>query len=236
MSAIYVSDSGNTKLNGSRKVDATYASVQATCPKTCPFMGEGCYAQMGLMAMHTNRLDRDAVGMTTGQVAKVEAKAIDESYKGGKVPENRNLRIHVAGDCRTAKAASTIAAAVARWQSRGGGRAWSYTHAWRTVPRTAWGTISCLASVESIADAELAVSRGYAPAIVVSEHTDERAYKLEGSDIKWVPCPQQTRGVGCSDCGLCFNADGLLERNTGIAFAAHGAGTKKVKRRLEMVK
>lgn len=240
MSAIYVSDSGNTKLNGSRKVDATYASVEATCPKTCPFMGEGCYAQMGLMAMHTNRLDRDAAGMTTGQVAKVEAKAIDESYKGGKVPENRNLRIHVAGDCRTARAASTIAAAVARWQKRGGGRAWSYTHAHKNIKRSYWGTISVLASIESVSQVPDVRKQGYAPAIVVSEFENEKAFTIKDCDTTWIPCPAQTspggKTIGCTDCGLCMKADWLFETNRGIAFSAHGAGQKKIKRKLTLIK
>lgn len=233
--AIYVEESGNTKINGSRKVDATYASIKASCPRTCPFMGEGCYAQMGFMALHTNRLDREADGMSSVQIARIEAKAIDNAYNGGRVPADRDLRIHVAGDARTVTAAKVISRAVSRWQARGGNLAWSYTHSWKDVPRSAWGTVSCLASVESVRDAKLAMRQGYAPAIVVPEHLSDKAYYLPGSNIKWVPCPQQTRGIGCSDCRLCFNADGLHERKTGIAFAAHGAGTKKIKRKLTIV-
>lgn len=235
-SAIYVSESGNTKINGSKKVDATYASIEATCPKACPFKGEGCYAQMGYVAITTNKLDRGAENLTAYQVAKVEADAINNSYNGGPVPAGRDLRIHVAGDARSSGCAKLIAKAVDRWKARGGNKVWSYTHAWRLVPRSAWGQVSILASVESVKDVKAARAQGYAPAIVVPEHPGDKAFYLEGSKTKWIPCPAQTRNIGCTDCRLCFNADGLLKRNSGIAFAAHGAGSAKAKRQLPMVK
>lgn len=235
-SAIYVSESGNSKINGSRKVDATYASIEATCPKTCPFKGEGCYAQTGYVAITTHRLDKRAGDSTAYQVAKEEADAINNSYNGGPVPSGRDLRIHVSGDCRGIKSAQVIAKAVDGWKKRGGNQAWSFTHAWKNVPRSAWGSVSVLASVESVADVKAAKAQGYAPAIVVPEHPSDKAFYLKGSKTKFIPCPAQTRNVGCTDCRLCFNADGLLARNAGIAFAAHGAGAAKAKRRLAVIK
>lgn len=236
MGAIYVSDSANSKISGTRKVDATYASIEATCPKTCPFKGEGCYAQMGYAAITTHKLDRKAVDLTAFEVAKVEANAIDTSYGGGPIPVGRDLRIHVSGDARSTGSAKVIAQAVDRWKKRGGNKAWSYTHAWREVPRPAWGGVSILASVENVKDAKAAMKQGYAPAIVVPTHPTDKAFKLKGSSVKWIPCPSQTRGVACVDCRLCFDADGLYSRNSGIAFAAHGAGASKIKRRLSVIK
>lgn len=235
-SAIYVSDSGNSKIGGSRKVDATYASIEATCPKTCPLKGEGCYAQMGYVAITTHRLDRGAADLSAFQVAKVEANAIDSSYDGGRVPVGRDLRVHVSGDCRTSGSAKVIAKAVDRWKARGGNQVWSYTHGWKFVPRKAWGSISTLASIENVKDAKAAMGQGYACAVVVAEHPSDKAYYIKGSNVKWIPCPSQTRNVACVDCRLCFNTDGLRERNSGIAFAAHGASAEKVKRRLPLVK
>lgn len=234
--AIYVSESGNTKINGSKKVDATYASIEATCPKTCPFKGEGCYAQTGFVAITTHRLDKQVDGLTAFKVAQAEANEIDNSYGGGRVPTGRDLRIHVSGDARSPGAAKVLAKAIDRWKARGGGKVWSYTHSWRLVPRKAWGQVSILASVESVKDARTARAQGYAAAIVVPEHPSDKAFYLEGSKTKWIPCPAQTRGVGCTDCRLCFDADGLYERNAGIAFAVHGAGAAKAKRQLPMVK
>ncbi len=234
--AIYVSDSGNKKIMGSKKVDATYVSIKASCPKSCPLMGEGCYAQLGPVGIHTARLDIEAQGFTPLQAARAEAKAIDDSYKGGAVPTGRDMRLHVAGDSRTLAGTRLINNAVARWKQRGGGDCWSYTHAWKHVPREEWSNVSMLASVSNVTEAKEANEKGYAPSIVVGEHSSDKAYKLEGSDVKWIPCPAQTREVGCSDCRLCFNADRLHRDGFGIAFAVHGIKKNSLKRHLNVIK
>lgn len=234
--ALYVSDSGNTKLMGSKKVDATYVSIKASCPKTCPLMGEGCYAQLSYVGMTTHRLDDEAQGNSPLQVARAEARAIDTAYRGGPIPSNRDMRLHVAGDSRTRAAAKIVNSAVGRWKNRGGQDCWTYTHAWRNVPREDWANVSILASVSTPQEAALAKKQGYAPAIVVGEHPGDKAYQLDGSNTKWIPCPAQTKGVGCSDCRLCFNADRLFENNFGIAFAAHGVKKDTVRRHLNVMK
>lgn len=234
--AIYVSDSGNTKIMGSKKVDATYVSIKASCPKDCPFMSEGCYAQLSYVGITTARLDEEADGFSPLQAARSEAAAIDNSYKGGEVPAGRDLRLHVAGDSRTIAGTRLINNAIKRWKKRGGGDVWSYTHAWKNVSRQDWDQVSILASISNVDEVLAVREQGYAPAIVVPEHPSEKAYQLEGSDVKWIPCPAQTRGVGCSDCRLCFNADRLYNDNMGIAFAAHGAKKNSMKRHLTVIK
>lgn len=234
--AIYVSDSGNTKIMGTKKVDATYVSIKASCPKSCPLMGEGCYAQLSYVGMTNHRLDEEAAGFSPLQAARAEAKAIDNSYKGGHIPQARALRIHVAGDSRTIAGTRLVNGAVKRWRERGGGDVWSYTHAWKNVPRKEWNQVSILASVTTVDEVVAAREKGYAPAIVVGEHVSEKAYQLEGSDTKWIPCPAQTRGVGCTDCRLCFNADRLHDGNYGIAFAVHGVKKDSLKKHLTVVK
>lgn len=233
--ALYVSNSGNTKIMGSEKVDATYVSIEASCPKDCPLMGEGCYAQLSFVGITTNRLDEEADGFSALEAARAEAKVIDSAYNGDDVPKGRALRIHVAGDSRTIAGTKLINNAVKRWKKRGGGDVWSYTHAWKNVPRQEWNAVSILASISTIEEAPAAKAQGYAPTIVVPEHLSEKAYKLEGSDIKWIPCPAQTRDVGCTDCKLCFNADRLLEGNFGIAFSVHGIKKNNIKRRLSVI-
>jgi hypothetical protein len=229
--SIYVSDSGNAKIMGTKKVDATYVSIKASCPQDCPLMGEGCYAQLGMVGIHSHRLDAEAEGFSALDAARSEAKAIDESYKAGPVPSGRDMRLHVAGDSRTIAGTRIINNAIGRWKKRGGGSCWSYTHAWKNVARAKWSNVSMLASISTTDEVQAAKDQGYAPAIVVANHPSEKAYKLEGSDVKWIPCPAQTRGVGCSDCRLCFNADRLLENNFGIAFAVHGVKKEVAKRK-----
>ena len=173
--ALYVSDSGNTKIMGSKKVDATYVSIKASCPKSCPLMGEGCYAQLSYVGMTSHRLDEEATGFSALEAARGEAQAIDKSYNGNHIPANRDMRLHVAGDSRTLAGTKLINNAVARWKKRGGGDCWSYTHAWEKVPRHMWSNVSMLASITTADEATKAREQGYAPAIVVEEHTSERS-------------------------------------------------------------
>jgi len=233
--AIYVSNSGNTKLLGTEPADATYASIAATCPITCPLKDQGCYAQGGHVAITVARLDAEAAHVEDPEmVADAEADAIDAAYGGKKVPRGRALRLHVSGDSRTIVGTRLIAMAVTRWKKRGGGVAWTFTHAWRRVQRKHWERVSVLASIERPELAAKVRKQGYAPALVVDHHEpDGKAFFSHG--VRWIPCPNQTRGIGCTDCRLCFDADALFARNAGIAFAAHGPRANAVKRRLTVL-
>lgn len=233
--AIYVSDSGNTKIMGSQKVDATYASIESTCPNSCALKDEGCYAQTSYVGMVSNRLDKEAKKHSPLKVARAEANAIDNSYGAGTVPQGRDMRLHVSGDSRTIAGTRIINNAVGRWRKRGGGDCWTYTHAYKHVPRNEWHNVSILASVTSVDEVVEAKKMGYAPAIVVPEFSGDKAFKLEGSDVKWIPCPAQTREVPCVNCRLCFNANRLFEQNMGIAFAAHGVKKNIIRRRLQVI-
>lgn len=202
-------------------VAATYAA-QTSCPATCPLRGAGCYAESGPMALHTGRLNR--ANRSAIQVARDEAMAIDALKSG--LP----LRLHVVGDCRTKATARIVSGAAARYIKRTGARAvWTYTHAWRDVPRDAWAReVSVLASCENVGQVKEARAHGYrACAVVVASHpADGKAYNVEGVG-KVVPCPNQVRdGVTCADCKLCWSSD----RDVVVAFAAHGGGAKKALR------
>lgn len=237
-SAIYVSDSGNTKLAGSKSVDTTYSSIKASCPTSCPLKnGKACYAEVGYVGFVTNRLDNAAKSLSALEVAREEAKAIDYSYNGKKVPSGRDLRIHTAGDSRTVKGTKLINNAIGRWKKRGGGTAWSYTHSWKNIKRSLWSNASVLASVSNVEEAKQAREQGYAPAIIVPEFDGNKAFKLSGSETKWIPCPAQTKdNVGCVDCRLCMRSDFLYNANVGIAFAAHGVKKNDLKKRLTVIK
>jgi hypothetical protein len=237
LGAKYVSDSGNTKIMGSCKVDATYVAITSSCPSSCSLKAEGCYAKYGPTGIHISKLNKEAesVNLTPIQTAKAEAQAIDQSYKGKEVPKDRALRLHVAGDSKTITGTRIINKAIGRWKKRGGGIVWSYTHAWKTVPREEWSNVEVLASINDLSEEEAAKRQGYAPALVVAEHPSEKSYTLPGSDTKWIPCPAQTRGVGCTDCKLCFNTTRLFQNGFGIAFAAHGVKKNAIKRKLNVL-
>lgn len=227
-------------------VSATYASIRASCPRSCTFYGEGggCFAESGFTGMLVRKLDAgaDEHRMGVDGVALEEADLIDGAFRGGSVPGDgarggRDLRLHISGDATTRAAALILGAAASRWHRRGGGAVWTYTHAWRTVPRAAWGPdVSALASVERPEDAESAADQGYAPAIVVEQHASDKAHRLRGSSLRWVPCPWETRRQTCAECRLCLDDRKLRRSGLGIAFAVHGVASGEAKRRLRVLR
>lgn len=221
MRSAFAARSSNSKLTKNGRAYATHAS-QESCPKTCPLYGAGCYAESGLQGMFvTARLNRSA-DVRADTIARAEAASIDALPSDTKAAM---LRLHVVGDCRTENAATIVASAAERWSSRTGAPAYTYTHAWRDVSRKAWRTVGVLASCESIADVKQAMRRGYATAMVVPEHTSDKASIVDG--VRLVPCPAQTRGVTCDTCRLCFDDKTLLARRAVITFAAHGLSKRK---------
>lgn len=211
---------------------ATYAARQ-TCPDACPFKaGGGCYAEYDNPRTHWDRVTRGAAGLSPLQVARNEAKAID------RLPGDRPLRLHVAGDSTTRAGTRAIAAACGRYLDRGHppvrpAAVWAYTHSWQTVPRSDWGRVSILASCETSEGVRAAWGRGYAAAVAVPQFASDKAYDLGG--VRVVPCPAQTRGVVCTDCGLCFDDRRLLERRLAIGFEVHGSGKAKAAETLRRV-
>lgn len=164
--AIAVGRSLNQKIG----LAATTYAAQGSCPLSCPFIdGGGCYAETGQLGKFVtgplNEASAGADDISSYAIAVAEAEAIDDLDP----PPGLPMRLHTVGDCSTEEAVLIVAEAVDRWIERGGGPVWTYTHAWRSVPRVAWGRVSVLASCESPDDVVLAQERGYAPSIVVDE-------------------------------------------------------------------
>ena len=208
--AIAVEESENEKTG---HVSCTYTS-QNSCPPDCPFIGSGCYAEMGLVGIQTRRLNRSAINRAN-MIAHAEA-AVIRTLSG-----LRPLRLHVVGDCRTNRAASIVARAARQHTDKANKPVWTYTHAWRRVLRSAWDSVSVLASCETGADVRAARACGYATCITVQEHLDRKVYNLDG--IKILPCPAQTtKTVQCLDCQLCWQDSFLKKQNLTIGFSIHG--------------
>lgn len=246
----------NAKLNSLRKPDTkvatTYASTVSSCPSSCALRGKGCYAEVGPVGFTVNRLNRAAKRSAPVATAREEAAAIDASFKGSGVPQDgagggRDLRLHTSGDASTPTAAALLGAAAQRWRERDGGDVWTYTHAHATVHRSFWTeAVSVLASIDTLDQVPAAQAQGYALARYVPSFPSFKAWREGG--VKWVPCPAQLSdpkinpdgwgaapSVGCADCRLCMDSEGLKARNTGVAFAVHGARQNTIKRRLAVV-
>lgn len=222
IASLLVLRSKNTKVGN---VAATYAPIKSTCDRACPFFDNGCYAQQGKVGMHLrDNVEPVYAGLDGDTLAELESAAIrDGAAYLRRRGIRRPLRMHVSGDATTNKRAAVLASAASHWP----GHVWTYTHAHRTVDRSAWGGVSVLASCESLDDAKAAMARGYAAAVVTGPHpADGKAYTKDG--VKVIPCPAQTReDVTCEKCRLCWNDRALVARNAAIAFEAHGPAKKR---------
>jgi len=174
--------SSNSKVG---KVSATYAAQQS-CPKSCALMGNGCYAESGMVGMQTRRLNR--AKQTAAKIARAEAQGIRALT--GRFP----LRLHVVGDCKTDYAATTVSSAADEHRAKFGNAVWTYTHAWRDVARASWGNVSVLASCETIQETVEAMAKGYAAALVLPAHKQLTAWRepTSSSHVTVIPCPEQT--------------------------------------------
>ena len=235
---IYVQDSKNEKISGTHKVDGTYAAIARTCSDSCPLRADKlCYARLSYVGMVNKRLEKQSRNRSPLDLARSEARCIDESYSGGRIPDGRMLRLHISGDSRTVKGSRIINRAVGRWLQRGSNlMAWSYTHSWNKVQRKEWSHVSILGSIESVDQVEKVRKQGYAPALVVSEFVNDKVFTLLGCETKFIPCPAQTKeNVSCSSCRLCMRADWLFKTNRAIAFAAHGVKRNELKKHLKVI-
>ncbi|MFH0980438.1 MAG: hypothetical protein V2A79_02735 [Planctomycetota bacterium] len=215
-----VARSENAKLG---RCAATYVS-QATCPDSCPFRGQGCYAESGPIAWAATSKVNGSKIRPYG-LARQEAREID------RLPADRPLRVHVVGDCRTDGAARVVSGAMARYARRGQTVAWTYTHAWRQIRKASWGKASVLASVEAVKDIRAARARGYAAAVVVAEHVSERPYVVDGEKI--LACPAESGKTDCARCRLCTRTDWLKRNRISIGFAAHGTRKGTVRKLIQ---
>lgn len=203
-------------------VSATYAPIQS-CPTSCPFINGGCYAQHGHCGIHLNRINKVAKELKKTRpvdIARIEAKEI--LNLSGTMP----LRLHIVGDCKTPKAAEILASACKEYSKKAGQKVWTYTHAWKTIPREKWGEISVLASCESIDDAKYAMDRGYAASVVRAKPFDNN-FDYQG--VRMVGCPEMLKGIPCNRCNMCMDDKKLLANKRVICFFVHGAGKNKAR-------
>ena len=211
-------------------VAATYLSIRKTCPASCPFRAAGCYADAGFTRVLGKRLDVAAEGASALDVVRAEVELIDGAWSHWRrgVPQDgarggRDLRLHVAGETPSVSAARALAGAAQRWRLRGGGAVWTYTHHWADIPRSAFGVISVLASVETPAQAAVAIALGYVPSLVVPRFpAGSKSFRVQG--WRAIPCPAEVSPgrVTCAICRLCLDDGALRRRELMIAFALHG--------------
>lgn len=233
-----VERSHDRKLTKNANVSATWVPQQS-CHSDCQLKKNGCYAEINKSGLHTHRLNKRAASLKMS-LSKLRLKlALEEAIGIHYLTGKRKLRVHVVGDCSTAKVAGIVGKAMVAHERKHGKAAWTYTHSWRRFLPKAWQGARVLASCESASQARQALARGYAVALIVPQHPTNKIYRYKGLNV--VPCPAQfkydgERAVTCENCTLCQSPDMLRSRKLVVGFQPDGGTQGKVNRVLANTK
>lgn len=207
--------SKNSKLG---TVSATYLPL-TTCPDTCSHKGRGCYAEQGHVGMHARRKEKEP--LSPQEWAWEEFEDLTHAHRVGQ--DLLPLRLHVSGDVVNSGHILYLSTVV--WNKP----MWTYTHNHRLTCRKNWGKVSVLASCDTLSDIEHALDTGYSPAVTVSKFESSAIFRPVKSSVWLIPCPNQTKGITCDQCRLCWDDSSLRRKGLGIAFASHGPQKRKLK-------
>lgn len=207
--------SANRKLG---PIPSTITSSE-TCPPSCSFFGEGCFAEFHLLRSHWARVPQkglrwrdflDAVrAMPEGQLWRHNA--------AGDLPGNGEQLDHTA-------LAELVVANIGR-------RGFTFTHKRPVSPerREAIRGSNLLGftinlSADSLEKADELAALGIAPvaAVVASDYPERGGYTPAGRKV--VVCPAERGAVTCATCALCAKP----QRKAIVAFRAHGQLSKRV--------
>lgn len=203
---------------------STYRPVGSTCPDgsedhigSCPYLGHGCYAQGGNVALHMRRAseERDS-SIRSVALAMVWARRTA-----------RLARLHVSGDFvsdgridhRYIAQIGMCADVVndASGQPRGSAVAWSYTH----IKAATFEPYRAYLARKGV-HVRLSDTRGAHGAIVADFNTLP-AMKAKG--VRYIKCPAQLpQEKTCVECTLCWT----MPDHT-IVFEPHGAAKRRAR-------
>ena len=197
-------------------------SSKATCPSTCPFMGNGCYAASGPLALHWAAVTRGERGTPFAEfLAAIRSLPVGQLWRmnqAGDIPHNGTGKI----------SRRFIKGMVAANRGR---RGFTYTHHDLTkgenlslIRYANRNGFTVNVSTETEAAADRAIAAGL-PAVIAVPSTETRTTWRTPAGNAVLVCPAQRSDTKtCSDCQLCSDKRG---RRVVIAFLAHGTGKKK---------
>jgi len=191
-----------------------------TCPDTCPFKNNGCYAQYGPLKLHWDRVSR-------GERMMPWTEFLDAIRR---LPKQQLWRHNQAGDL-PGQGTSVDAVLLGQLvRANRGKRGFTYTHKPMTVDNlvlvrdATQNGFTINASASSLAEADTLMDLGLQVVAVVPESAPEKGTTPGG--YPYVVCPAQDQdNMNCANCGLCQLAD---PKRPVIAFRAHGTGKKKI--------
>ena len=193
-----VANGSNAKLGAG--VATTYRPVGITCPKSCPLLGNGCYAQSGNVAIHARRSEHDKheLHKATGNTLVrhfVSGDAFKSTADNRRVVDRRLLRDMIG----LHESASWL-------------QGWGYTHDAERLDRAGFGpdnmpdNLTLLASCHTAKEKQEHNARGWQTARVISEKherlPDEVLCPHDLAKREGKPAEQR---ITCARCRLCFD-------------------------------
>ena len=207
-----------SEQSGNRKTGRIPVTLTTgnTCPPSCPWLGQGCYAENGYTALHWGRLQRQGAGLSWGAFCERVAA----------FPEGRLWRHNEAGDLPGEGEDLDTAALFQLVTANKGRRGFTYTHKRLLRGDDAaavwWANengFTINLSADSLGEADKQADRKLGPVVLVLPHTTPRRGVKTPKGRRVVFCSALEReGITCSSCKLCAHP----HRKSVIAFPTHG--------------
>ena len=215
-------------------------SSRVTCPTSCKFKKNGCYAEGYHTARQWDRCDNpeDARYVTNGEHLAIGLKAaVFDKLRKDPTRNKVLFRHNIAGDIAIegtslvdVNRVDAIAKAIADTNETVGNVLQGYTYTHCTIDINASNIIHDAASksflinasCETVQEVKHAKSFGI-NAVIASIDPKETAKELNAMGMHGVQCPAQTKdGVSCDSCRLCAR-----NRDVVVIFEVHGTASKK---------
>ena len=195
-------------------------SSAETCPSSCPFKKQGCYADTGPLALHWAKVTAGDRGMSWAEFCDTIAG----------LPAGQLWRMNQAGDLPGTDEQVDPVALGQLVAANAGRRGFTYTHkhseqALHWVRHAnAWGFTVNL-SANSLPHADQLADTQAGPVVVVLP-ADAPAQTVTPAGRKVITCPATYKDdISCATCELCSR-----QRDVIVGFPAHGTGKAKVEK------
>ena len=223
-------------------IGESIAQARASC-RGCPLLPEKgsrsqpvkCYAWSGTVRLAIGAVflkatrGRSHRGMTGSRTLRNGGEHTVDGALAGRVSTARHFRFGAIGD--PARADRRALWTAVRKIRRAGLKILAYTHHWREYRNRGLKTV-CLASCDSLPDADQAAKAGWIPATILprdSKPTTTNVHRTPGGR-RLLACPNQTQSqrgdsepIQCDRCGLCNPEHPVWSKGTvqGIGFYDH---------------
>ena len=210
-----------TRVSGNKKTGPIPVSTSSkeTCPDTCPFKGNGCYAEGGPLRIHWSKV-------TDGERGVDEEQFLREIYA---LPRYTPWRHNQAGDIPHVNGVIDRDHLMRLTEANNRKKGFTYTHHdlrdenVETLRMANEGGFAVNVSVDNISQVDDVKKKGLPMVCVIPSDSPNVMHTDGGTKIVACPADKSDR-VSCSTCALCADS----KRDYVIGFRPHGSGKKKV--------